>query len=385
MNNPQKNGFKDFKVCDTHIHIVYPETVDSSEKILSEIIEYFGYSRIAIQCLTAGSGHRDFDYANNLKALYLKEKLNEKNPGSVFVYGNPIHYFDERDTADSYLEQVKTLHEMGVDGIKLLDGKPSLRKRLGRKLSDPVYDKMYAYLEENEIPVKMHVADPPKYWGPKEDQTEYAIMRGWWCGDGTFPSFQDLHDEVYEILEKFPKLHFCAAHCFYISHDIEQMKMFFEKWENTSFDLTPGQSNLLEFSKKPEEWKEFFKKYSHRIFFGTDTYNQFAEGDGLEKYDQYWSAPTVVRKFFEKTPEDDFDVAVGHLVPLNMDDDVLKNIYFGSHEKLHPATKPLNKELIVSEAKKLLEGINNRTVPFEEESDYPLEKGNLEQIIKYFE
>ena len=65
MNNPQKNGFKDFKICDTHIHIIYPETNDSSEKILSEIIEYFGYSRIAIQCLTAGSGHRGSAYANN--------------------------------------------------------------------------------------------------------------------------------------------------------------------------------------------------------------------------------------------------------------------------------------------------------------------------------
>ena len=86
MNNPQKNGFKDFKVCDTHIHIVFPETVDSSEKILSEIIEYFGYSRIAIQCLTTGSGHRDFDYANNLKALYLKEKLTEEKNCIFYFY-----------------------------------------------------------------------------------------------------------------------------------------------------------------------------------------------------------------------------------------------------------------------------------------------------------
>ena len=385
MNNPRKNTFKDFKICDTHIHIVYPEKIDSTENILSEIMDYFAYSRIAIQCLTTGSGHRDYDYANNLKALYLKDKFNKKSPDSVFVYGNPIHYYDERDTADSYLNQVETLYEMGCDGIKLLDGKPSLRKKLGRKLSDPVYDKMYAFLEENKIPVKMHVADPPKYWGPKEKQTEYALMRGWWCGDGTYPSFQDLHDEVYEILEKFPKLHFCAAHCFYMGHDIKQMKMFFEKWENTSFDVTPGQFNLLEFSKKPEQWKEFFRKYSHRIFFGTDTYNQYAEGDDISKYDKYWSAPTVVRKFFEKTPEDAFEASIGHLVPINLEDDILKDIYFGSHQKLHPTAKPLNKELIVSESKKLSEAILNKSVPYGEENDYTLEADNLYQIIRHFE
>jgi len=72
-------------------------------------------------------------------------------------------------------------------------------------------------------------------------------------------------------------------------------------------------------------------------------------------------------------------------VPLNMSDDVLQNIYFGTHQKLHPTSRPLNKELIISESKKLLEGILNKSVPFDEESEYTLEADNLKQIIKYFD
>ncbi len=384
MNNPQKNNFKNLKICDTHIHLIYPETINSTEKIFREVKEYFGYDRIALMCMTTGSGHRNPDPANNVKALYLKDKFNKESPDSTFVYGNPIYYYDERDTADGLCNRAKALYDMGVDGFKFLDGKPSFRKKLARKLCDPIYDKMFAFAEEKGIPVKMHIADPPKYWGPKEEQTEYAIMRGWWCGDGTFPSFQDLHDEVYGILEKFPKLKFCAAHCFYLGHDIEQMTEFFEKWENTSFDLTPGQFNLLEFTKKPDEWKAFFKKYAHRIFFGTDTYNQFVEGDDLSKYDNCWSAPTVVRKVLEKSPEEAFDAAIGHLVPLNLDDKTLSEVYFGSHEKLHPNARPLNKELILNECKSLLKAIKNREFKLKEEFEYQLETDNLEQIIKYF-
>ena len=38
MNHMQKYGFKDFKLCDTHIHLVFPETLESTEKAFREKI-----------------------------------------------------------------------------------------------------------------------------------------------------------------------------------------------------------------------------------------------------------------------------------------------------------------------------------------------------------
>jgi len=387
MNHMQKYGFKDFKLCDTHIHLVFPETLESTEKAFREKREYFNYTRIALMALTAGSGHRSSDATNNLKALYLKDKFNSETKDSTFVYGNPIYFFDERDTADSLLEQAKTLYALGADGYKFLDGKPSLRKKLGRKLCDPIYDKMYAFAEEMGMPVKMHVADPPRYWGPKETMTDHALSRGWWCGDGTYPSFQELHDEVYGILKKFPKLKFCAAHCFYLGHDIEQLTRFLEDWENTSFDLTPGQFNLVEFSKKPDEAKAFLKKYKSRIFFGTDTYNSPVQGNDLSKYDAYdrpsISRAFMVRRFFEKSPDEAFDVSADRLVPLALDDETVSEIYFGSHQKLHPHAREVDRDLLRFESKKMLEDISSGNITFAEESEYKLESDNLRTIIEY--
>ena len=383
MNNVEKNGFRELKICDSHIHLITPDPLERTTNTFREIIKYFSFDRIALMGITR-CPVSELDPANNVKALYLKSVFNSERPHSTFVYGSPLSFYDERDTAEGYLEQVRTLYEMGVDGYKILDGKPEFRKKLGKKLCDPVYDKMYSFIEEKGLPIKMHVADPHKFWEAKEMQMDYVIENNWWCGDGTFPTFQELHDEVYSILEKFPKLKFCAAHCFYLSHDIEQLTEFLEKWENTSIDLTPGTSNFLEFTKKPEEWKAFFKKYKHRIFFGTDIFNDFVEGDNPSKYEDYWTTATTVRKMLEKTENDGFDTIVGHLVPMNLDDEILSDIYFNNHLRLHPKPHPINKELVLKESQKLLNSMQNGEFKLEKESYYPLETENLKTVIDYF-
>ena len=147
-----------------------------------------------------------------MKGLYAREILNYEVENSTYVYGNVFHYLDERDTAESYLEQAKLLYDLGVDGYKSLDGKPSVRRELGKPLCDSVYDKMYAFIEEKGMPIKLHLADPAQYWGPKETMSEMAIRRGWWCGDGTYPARNEFYLETYGIMKKFPKLKLCLAH-----------------------------------------------------------------------------------------------------------------------------------------------------------------------------
>ncbi len=383
MNNVQTNGFRKFKICDSHMHITTPDPIERTADTFREIIKYFSFDRIALMCVTRWPVC-ELDPDSNVKALYLKSVLNSENPGSTFVYGSPLHFYDERDSADGFLEQVTKLYDMGVDGYKMLDGKPEFRKKSGRKLCDAIYDKMYAFMEEKGMPLKIHVADPPMFWEEKEKQLDYVLANGWWCGDGTYPSFQELHDEVYGILEKFPKLKLCAAHSFYLSNDIEQLTEFLEKWENTSIDLTPGTSIFVGFSKKSEEWKAFFKKYKHRIFFGTDICNDFVEGAELSKYESYWSVATIARKMLEKDASENFDVPAGHLVPMNLDDEILSDIYFNNYALLHPTPRHINKELVLKESRTILNEFQNREIELDSESRHSLEIENLKTVIDYF-
>ena len=386
MNNVEKNGFKNLPLCDTHFHLVFPETIDDTEKTFREIMEYFSIDRINMQCLASGSGHRNIDPANNIKGLYLRERLNEEGENRAFVYGSLFHYFDERDTADAYLAQVTEQYEMGFDGYKMLEGKPSFRKKLGHSLCDPIFDPIYAFMQEHEMPLKMHLADPPRYWGPRETIPAYAIKRGWWCGDGTFPSFDALHEEVYGILKKFPRLKLCMAHFFFLGHDLDTARRFFENWENTSFDLTPGASMFRGFSDNYEKAQKFFADYSHRIFFGSDTYNAYVKGNTLDKYETGCPHISKVRNCIEKSRDCLIDGGsdLGMFTPLALSDEQLHHIYFDNHCRLHPAPRKINRELAKAHAQTLLTDIETGQIDYGTPEENTLEKNNLQKIITYF-
>ena len=387
MNNIEYKNYKNIKICDSHLHLVLPTRLEGMVNKFREVMDYFCCERLGLMCLTHASGHRQYDYTNNIKALYIKSVLNSERPDSIYVYGNHINFYDERDTADSFLQQVKNMYEMGVDGYKSLDGNPANRKAIGKPLCDSVFDKMYSFIEQHNMPIKMHLGQPPTAWGPKSTITPYALSRGWWYGDGTYPSLEEHRAEVDAILTKFPKLKLCLAHFYFLGHDIDAAANFFEKWENVSFDLTPGKAMYIGFSEKHDEWREFFKKYSHRIYLGTDTYNGEVEGDDLSKYHEDENQRlNLVRSMLEKPYKEGYvDAAGTQLYPLELEDDILKNIYIENHKKLHPQPRPLNKNAILKEGEALLCGIKERTIPFETEEEYALEEENMKVIIDYFE
>ncbi|MDD6682661.1 MAG: hypothetical protein PUE61_05795 [Clostridiales bacterium] len=52
----------------------------------------------------------------------------------------------------------------GFDGLKMLEGKPTERRRYKKLLSDPIYDPLYSYLEECDVSVTLHSGDPDYFW-----------------------------------------------------------------------------------------------------------------------------------------------------------------------------------------------------------------------------
>lgn len=164
--------------------------------------------------------------------------------------------------------QAKALIDMGCDGIKLMFN-PIMRKKLGHGVNDARYEKMFTYLEENDIPVLIHVNDPETYWIPRE-LTESEKQRGWGYFTGGYLTKQEIYDETFEMLDRHPKLRVTFAHFFFLSNFIDEATRVMEKYPNVSFDLTPGWEMYLGFSKDIDAWQAFFEKYSDRIIYGTD-------------------------------------------------------------------------------------------------------------------
>lgn len=381
MNNPEMHGYIKTPVWDGHCHAMIYHKPDHTAELFRRIMKFYEYERITI-CAIVNESDADHP-ADNSVAFYVKSVLNGEKPNSVYAFGNIEHYYDERDTADGYLEQVKTLLSMGADGIKLLDGKTADRKRLGRRLDDPIFDRMYAYLEENGVVITAHVGDPRKNWDITK-VSEYARKKGWYY-DETYPTLDELYAEVDGVLQKFPKLKLNLAHFYFISDNYDAAVDMMEKWENVTFDLTPGGEMFEHFSKDPEKWRDFFIKYADRITYGTDTYN-FDAGENLEDLDKSMPAGfriNQVRTMLEK--EEPFDDPVyGRLIPFHLDREILEKIYYKNVKKNLGDAKPINAAVASEYAKKMIYELENGVIKSGDEKKQALDIENLKFIGDYF-
>ena len=249
----------------------------------------------------------------------------------------------------SLARQIDRLAAMGCDGIKMLNGKPDYRRSSGLALDCVIYDDYFARLEERGFPVLWHVNDPEEFWNP-EEAPEWARGPGW-LYDENFPSNESIYQECERVLEKHPKLNIIFAHFYFLSDDLPRAAAFLDRYPNVSFDLAPGIEMMHNFTKRPDEARDFFVKYQDRIFFGTD----FSPGG---RDSRLW----VVRNFLET--DEEFHVPTDEplfwpdhrtmIRGIALPEEVLRKIYAENFRRqVSPAPRPLNRELVLAELDRL--------------------------------
>lgn len=187
-----------------------------------------------------------------------------------YAYAGLDHFHSGSDcSAEGYLRQVETLMEIGFDGLKFIEYKPTCRKLLEAGFNDERFARCFAYLEKNRVPILWHVADPEENWDAALCSRE-TVENGWCYADGTYMSKEELYAEVEAVLDRFPALNIVFAHLYYLSADPQRLDRFFERHPGVRVDITPGPSMYYRFSRCREEWRAFFIKHCNRILFGTD-------------------------------------------------------------------------------------------------------------------
>ncbi|MBQ4510773.1 MAG: hypothetical protein II984_08620 [Clostridia bacterium] len=220
--------------------------------------------------------------------------------------------------------QYKELMEIGFDGIKMLEGKPTEHKRIGKNLNHPSLNKLYKEMEKDGAHLIMHVNDPDEFWDLKR-APQWAIDCGWTYTDGTYAPYEQIHKQTLKILEDHPNLLLTIAHFFFCSKEPEILEKLFEKYPNFCVDLTPGGEMYVEFEKNYDYYKSFFNKYSDRLIFGTDRSYM-----GDKKYADWLF--NVVTTFLGTDKEVvSFDNKA--LKGLGLAQDKIDNIFFANFEK----------------------------------------------------
>lgn len=186
------------------------------------------------------------------------------------IYAGLDHFYEGIDKSpEGRLSQLKEFLAMGFDGLKLIESKPSSRRQIPEGLNGPSYEAMFAWLEEHQIPVTWHVADPEENW----DEAlcgDYAKEHGWFYGDGNHLSLQEIYEEVFQVLERHPRLNVTFAHMFFLSKDLKEADRVMNRYPNVKFDFTPGREMYYNFEKNYDGWRDFFLRRGDRLIFGTD-------------------------------------------------------------------------------------------------------------------
>ena len=250
----------DLCFADSHMHAYAPFDKGQSGLNLLKKLNVTDANLLAYTYIETGID-------NNLCCLYYKQKCTDVK---LRVFGGLYYDADLNNSIMPFKEQAELLLAMGCDGIKFLDLKPNYQLYCGCTCDDAVYDDLYDMLEEKQVPIVTHVADPRNFW-TDVDVPEYRKQLGWCYSDPKFLTRKQINDCLLHRLEKNPTMRFQIAHFGFMSDDIPLCRYILERYPNVTFDLAPGWEILVDFADNIDAWSEFFSEFSGRILYGTDT------------------------------------------------------------------------------------------------------------------
>lgn len=183
---------------------------------------------------------------------------------TVFAFGAFDYSALFHDILDEELDlaaQVRTLHEIGFDGVKMWAGKPSFQARTGLRLDAPTYRGAFDEAGRLGMPIVVHVADPPRWW--RADSGSRYIGPG-------MPAFEELQRQASAVCELHPETTFIFPHLLFLAGDLPRLYRFMQSHPNAVLDLAPGDYLYGELYSHYEDARAFLRNFSRRVFFGTN-------------------------------------------------------------------------------------------------------------------
>ena len=232
FNEPKINE----KIIDSHLHIEAwnNDEVGSFIDACEPYREGMGLSGINLCAL---NNHASGVANNIMMALYKLAHKGTFAHGCLHHTSYPISEIVPEGM--DLVTQYKEMMEIGFDGIKLIEGKPTCLKPLGGTLLFPTLDRFFAEAEHDGTHIVFHVNDPDEFWD-YDLAPQWCKDTGWFYGDGTYPDFKVVVKEIEAILNKYPKLNVTFAHFFFYAKYPDKLEAMFKKYKNMAVDITPG-------------------------------------------------------------------------------------------------------------------------------------------------
>ena len=323
------------KIIDTHLHIEgWVNEENNMEKGFEPYREEGSLGAINVCALPSHNGA-----ANNLMCMIYK-LVNPKTYAHCGIVHLDQPIVDNPPVGFDPVTQYRELMEVGCDGIKMLEGKPSYHLSLGSDINRPTLEKLYDEIEKDGTHLIYHVNDPDEFWD-RERAPKDAFEQGWFYGDLGYAPYEEIKRQAEIMMEKHPNLKVTFAHFFFSSKEPEYLEGLFEKYPNLCVDLTPGTEMYFSFESKHDYYRDFFTKHSDRLLLGTD--GTFPWATRFHS----WCCHTLIR--FITTDEKMMAFNDRILTGLDLPEEACANILYKNFERrVSSEPKPINKKALIA-------------------------------------
>ena len=181
----------------------------------------------------------------------------------------------------SAIDSLKIAQEKGSVGVKVWKNIGMvIKNNEGQfiQIDDPLFDDVFDFLAQNEIPVCGHIGEPRNCWLPLDEMTvnndrnyyqrhpQYHMYQ-----HPEYPSHEELLGARDRLLDKQPDMTFIGTHLGSMEWNVDEISKRLDKYPNMAVDLTARISHLQ--YQSLTDWKrirDFFIQYQDRIMYGTD-------------------------------------------------------------------------------------------------------------------
>ncbi len=231
-------------IFDAHTHIGEPDTLDK----MVNIEEEFGITK-------------------QIAIVHSKEGLvaaRERDP-ERFVFAKYLSLTDiAHYNVEPVIDDISKTKEEGYVLAKTWFG-PRWRDYIedvpaGFRIDNPKLEPVFQALEDNDLPLLIHIADPDTYFELHyQDFSKYGTK-------------EDNLDQLENVMERHPQVVFQIPHFGAQPeiHRLPNLSSWLDRFPNIVIDTASSRWMARELSKDVQKAREFLIKYSDRILFGTD-------------------------------------------------------------------------------------------------------------------
>ncbi len=200
-------------------------------------------------------------------------------------------------------------------------------------LDDPHYEAIWQACGEMNLPVIIHVADPPCFFKPIDAKNEHYVCLSehpeWsFYRPGLF-SFEEHMCMQEQVIREHPNTRFVVAHVGSYAENLKQVSEWMEKYPNMYVDTAARVDQL---GRQPYTARSFIERFQDRVLFGTDYEGRFDEARTRGFYHTHYRFFGTLDEYFEH-PFPDF-LGQWRVCGLGLSEDVLRKLYRDNAKRL---------------------------------------------------